>query len=81
MCKSDGETIDHLFLQCSVARELWDFILFLIGTTWVMPKRVLDLLSSWTGLCGKKSSKNMGGYSFLFDVDYLERGIFITLKA
>ena len=54
MCKSDGETIDHLFLQCSVARELWDFILFLIGTTWVMLKRVLDLLSSWTGLCGKK---------------------------
>jgi hypothetical protein len=54
MCKFDGETIDHLFLHCSVARKLWDFLLCLLGVNWVMPRRVLDLLLSLAGLGVKK---------------------------
>ena len=45
MCKGDGETIDHLFLHCKVAKEMWDTVFNLFGLTWVMPKRVVDLLS------------------------------------
>ena len=26
MCKPDGETIDHLFLHCPVAKGLWDLV-------------------------------------------------------
>ncbi len=26
MCKREGETIDHLFLHCSVAKGLWDLV-------------------------------------------------------
>ena len=49
ICKSNGETIDHLYLHCGVAREreLWDLMCCLIGMNWVMPKRVLDLPSNW----------------------------------
>lgn len=54
MCKSDGETIDHLLLHCSVARELWDFTVSLVDVTLVMLLRVKDLLVSWAGLCGRK---------------------------
>ena len=61
MCKSDGETIDHLVLHCDIARELCDFILCLIGMSWVMPKMVPDLLTSWTGLCGKKAHSEFWG--------------------
>ena len=28
MCKADGESIDHLFIHCPVAKELWDVALF-----------------------------------------------------
>jgi hypothetical protein len=27
MCKASGESIDHLFMHCMVARELWSMIL------------------------------------------------------
>jgi hypothetical protein len=53
MCKSDRETIDHLFLQCVVARELWCFVFCLFGVSWGMPTMVPDSLTCWTGLCGK----------------------------
>ena len=49
MCKKDGETIDHLFLHCSLAYDLWSFVFSLFGVHWVMPRKVLDLLSCWQG--------------------------------
>jgi hypothetical protein len=49
----DGETIDHLFLHCRVARELWDNVLTLFGMDWVMPRWVVDLLACWQGKLGR----------------------------
>jgi hypothetical protein len=46
MCKKSGESIDHLLLHCDVARDIWSYFLILFGVEWVMPRRVLDLLSS-----------------------------------
>jgi hypothetical protein len=31
MYKVDGESIDHLFIHCPMAKELWDTILSLWG--------------------------------------------------
>jgi hypothetical protein len=45
MCKSDGETVDHLFLHCEVARALLYAIFSCFGLNWVMPKRVVDLFA------------------------------------
>jgi hypothetical protein len=52
MCRVDEETIDHLFLHCKVANELWDTVLSLFGMHWVMPRRVVDLLDCWQGRLG-----------------------------
>ena len=49
MCREDEETIDHLFLHCIVANELWATVLSLFGMHWVMPRRVVDLLDCWQG--------------------------------
>ncbi|KAG2724443.1 hypothetical protein I3760_01G016700 [Carya illinoinensis] len=46
MCKNNGESMDHL-LHCEVARELWDGLLGRAGLSWVMPKRVVELLACW----------------------------------
>jgi hypothetical protein len=37
MCKADGESVDHLLLHCSYAKELWDLVFAMFGVHWVMP--------------------------------------------
>ena len=49
MCKAAGESVDHLFLHCPTARELWELVFSLFGVWWVMPCHVVDLLACWTG--------------------------------
>ncbi|KAL0015632.1 hypothetical protein SO802_002701 [Lithocarpus litseifolius] len=44
MCKCNGESVDHLFLHCPVALELWDMVFDSFGVCWVMPKSVVGLL-------------------------------------
>jgi hypothetical protein len=53
LCKEDGENIDHLFLHCTVARDLWNSVFTLFGMTWVMPRQVVDLLTCWQGSWGR----------------------------
>jgi hypothetical protein len=54
MCKIGGESIDHLFLHCMVAIELWSMILQLFGVVWVMPRLVKEMLGSWRGQRGNR---------------------------
>lgn len=49
MCKRSGESIDHLFLHCEAARELWNVILSLFGVERIMPRRVIELLDCQRG--------------------------------
>ena len=44
ICKCNGELVDHLFLHCPVAMDLWAMVLGLFGVSWVMPQSVLGLL-------------------------------------
>jgi hypothetical protein len=53
MCKENGETVDHLLLYCSYAREIWSMILNLFGISWVMLRGVLALLECWQGKFGR----------------------------
>jgi hypothetical protein len=52
MCKRSGESIDHLFLHCDVARNLWSVIFSLFGVTCVMPETVLNMLACWRSHMG-----------------------------
>jgi hypothetical protein len=47
LCKSDGESVDHLLLHCEVANALWNAILSRLGLCWVMPNSVRKLLACW----------------------------------
>ena len=53
MCKCNGESVDHLFLHCPVAMDLWSMVLGLFGVSWVMPKSVVELLACWQGWFGR----------------------------
>ena len=53
MCKSNGESVDHLFLHCPIAMDLWSMVLGFFGVTWVMPHTILGLLGCWQGSFGK----------------------------
>ena len=49
MYKNDGESVDHLLLHCSYAYNLGSFVFSFLGVSWVMPKRVGELLACWYG--------------------------------
>ena len=44
LCGKDEETINHLLLNCSMARLLWDLLLAIFGVNWVFPKSVRETL-------------------------------------
>lgn len=52
MCKTSGETVDHLLLHYEVARTLWEDVFRLLELSWVMPATMVELLVSWTNLGG-----------------------------
>ena len=58
MCKSNGESVDHLLLHFPVAMDLWSMVLALFGVSWVMPHTVLGLLGCWQG----SFSRHRNGY-------------------
>ena len=47
MCKTDGESVDHLLIHSPYAKELWDMVFAMFGVHWVMPRRVIDLFACW----------------------------------
>jgi hypothetical protein len=46
-CKFDEDTVDHLFLHCEIANELWYVIFSRFRLAWVMPSSVVDLFACW----------------------------------
>jgi hypothetical protein len=56
MCKDADESMDHLFLHCRIAREIWSLVFQSERIDWVLPRRVSDLLFGWWNCFGKKSS-------------------------
>jgi hypothetical protein len=52
MCKSDGESVNHLLLHCPLAQDLWNLVFTLFGVSKVMPRGVEDLFACWSGTRG-----------------------------
>ena len=56
MCKSSGESVNHLLLHCPLAQDLWNLVFTLFGISWVMPRGVEDLFACWFGIRGNPNS-------------------------
>jgi hypothetical protein len=56
MCKTSGESVNHLLLHCPIAQALWNLILILFGVHWVMPWDVVDLLACWNSSLDKSKA-------------------------
>lgn len=46
-CQADGETSGHLFIHCSVAVKLWNYMLARFNVMWVQPLSLKSLFSCW----------------------------------
>jgi hypothetical protein len=44
--------VDHFLLHYDIASILWNAIFSYVGLAWIMPKRVVNLLACWKGVCG-----------------------------
>jgi hypothetical protein len=52
LCKTEGESVDHLLLHCAAASGLWNAFFARFGFCWVMSHSVMELFVSWwTGGC------------------------------
>ncbi|XP_065620529.1 uncharacterized protein LOC136063704 [Quercus suber] len=56
MCRSNGETVNHLLLHCEKAYLLWSLVFRTFGISWVLPRSVADTLFGWWNWFGKHSS-------------------------
>lgn len=56
MCWHSGEDVDHLLIHCEWAYRLWSYAFRSFGVSWVLPKRVADVLAGWSNWLGKCSS-------------------------
>ena len=57
ICKSEVETVDHLFIHCRFATRIWWKILQIFGLYWVVPRSCYGLLSSQVGIFRGKEKK------------------------
>ncbi|KAF5452893.1 hypothetical protein F2P56_021410 [Juglans regia] len=57
MCKSGGESVNHLLLHCEIARTLWDEVFKKMELMWVMPQTVLEVLACWASIHGVRQIK------------------------
>ena len=74
MCKCHGESVDHLFLHCPIAMDIWAMVFGLFGVSWVMPQSVVGLLACWQGRFGyHRNGYNMVDCSPLLIVVSLDR--------
>jgi len=62
----DAENINHLFIHCHYASEIWARLLKEVGLSWVIPNRVDWLLASW-GI-GKVSEKGNTIWKLVYPV-------------
>ena len=51
--KSNRESVDHLFLHCIIAWELWTLVFCLFGESLVMLRSAIKLLACWKEHSGK----------------------------
>ena len=51
-CNCKGESVDHFFLHCPIAMDLWSMVLVLFGVSWVMLQSIVGLLACWQGKFG-----------------------------
>ncbi|XP_059671114.1 uncharacterized protein LOC132316672 [Cornus florida] len=49
LCKTTGESVNHLLIQCSEARDVWSMLLGAFGLPWVFSKSTVDFLENWKG--------------------------------
>ena len=72
LCEEEEEDINHLLVHCKKTRMLWDLLLSIVGTSWVVPASVIQMLLSWQGApVGKKRKKHLECSPYMLILDSL----------
>ncbi|KAK3206959.1 hypothetical protein Dsin_021005 [Dipteronia sinensis] len=70
MCKSEEETIDHLFLHCRWTQEVWGQCMEWWGVKWCRNETLKEWALGWSGLCPKaKHGRAWNSLFFYCDLD------------
>lgn len=47
LCLQEAESVNHIFIHCPFAKEVWDAILGEVGMAWVFPNNIGNLFQGW----------------------------------
>ncbi|CAN1227112.1 hypothetical protein LINPERPRIM_LOCUS2764 [Linum perenne] len=50
LCGSDLESVDHLFISCAFASEIWTLVSSKLSIHGPLPSSVMELIKGWKGL-------------------------------
>ncbi|XP_060209904.1 putative ribonuclease H protein At1g65750 isoform X3 [Lycium barbarum] len=48
MCQKESESVNHLFLHCPVAADLWHMFTAILGISWTIPYCLKGAVESWS---------------------------------
>lgn len=65
MCLGDEESVDHLFLNCNVARMIRRSAVDNFRCSWAFPKGIQELYQVWYPTIGLPKGKELWRLSFL----------------
>lgn len=57
VCNIEQETAEHLFLQCTLARQCWELFLTVMGVSLVIPQKIGSFSEIWQAQKVKKNLK------------------------
>lgn len=64
LCSTETECTQHLFLQCTYSRQIWNWWLDLWGVKWALPHTIRDLYDQWSFPKGGGFFKKVWAASF-----------------
>ena len=47
MCRNNSQSVNHLFLHCSVEADIWNMFLAVFGISWSTPQNIKKAVESW----------------------------------
>ncbi|XP_019251169.1 PREDICTED: uncharacterized protein LOC109230093 [Nicotiana attenuata] len=48
LCQQSSESINHLFLHCPVATDMWYMFLSILGISWTQPQGIREAVEGWS---------------------------------
>lgn len=72
LCNANRKSANHIFIHCAYAKNIWNYFMERLHRSWVMPKKIMELLCQWTSWGMSLHGRSFG--NVWFTIYYKEYG-------